>query len=172
MSDAPLWLRGPVSDVPHELQGVAHGLLETLEEVKEAVKSFSAEKLWIKPFGVASVGFHLQHLSGATDRLFTIARGEELSEKQAANLVAEQRTTRESGDKSLEELVSDYERVVDACLAQLRSTDISTLTESRSVGRRKLPSTAAGLLEHAAQHAYRHTGQIVTTVKIHGAMNT
>ena len=34
------------------------------------------------------------------------------------------------------------------------------------VGRDRLPSTVRGLLFHAAEHAQRHTGQIVTTVRI------
>lgn len=51
---------------------------------------------------MTSVGFHLQHLPGEPDRLFTYTRGEELSEAQKADLIAEQRTTKESGIKSLE----------------------------------------------------------------------
>ena len=34
------------------------------------------------------------------------------------------------------------------------------------VGRAGLPSTVRGLLFHAAEHAQRHAGQIVTTAKI------
>jgi uncharacterized damage-inducible protein DinB len=33
-------------------------------------------------------------------------------------------------------------------------------------GRARLPSTVLGLLFHAAEHASRHTGQIVTTSKL------
>jgi hypothetical protein len=34
------------------------------------------------------------------------------------------------------------------------------------VGRAQLPSTTLGLLVHAAEHATRHVGQIITTAKI------
>jgi uncharacterized damage-inducible protein DinB len=40
------------------------------------------------------------------------------------------------------------------------------LLEFRGVGRAQLPSNVLGLLFHAAEHASRHTGQVVTTAKI------
>ena len=42
-----------------------------------------------KPAGLASVVFHLQHLSGVLDRLFTYARGEQLSKLQLEYLAGE-----------------------------------------------------------------------------------
>ena len=50
-------------------------------------------------------------------------------------------------------------------LAQLAATPESSLTDPRTVGRAKLPSTVLGLLFHAAEHASRHTGQVVTTAR-------
>src|SRR5581483_4427112 len=44
---------------------------------------------WERPAGVASPGFHLQHLSGVLDRLFTYARGEGLDQAQLEALKAE-----------------------------------------------------------------------------------
>ena len=35
-----------------------------------------------------------------------------------------------------------------------------------AVDRDRLPSTVLGLLSHAAEHATRHTGQALTTLKI------
>jgi uncharacterized damage-inducible protein DinB len=55
--------------------------------------------------------------------------------------------------------------MVDRALAQLAATSEATLLEARSVGRAQLPSTILGLLFHAAEHASRHTGQVVTTAK-------
>ena len=39
---------------------------------------FPPSLLWTRPAGLASVGFHLQHIAGVIDRLFTYARGEAL----------------------------------------------------------------------------------------------
>src|SRR5438067_404087 len=84
-----VWLRGPLPDVPALLQPVAHALLQACEEVAAAMEDFSEERLWERPAGVASVGFHLQHLAGVVDRLFTYARGESLNEDQMRALAAE-----------------------------------------------------------------------------------
>ena len=73
-----VWLRGPVAGVPPPLQPVAHALLQAREEVEGLMQDFPEPKLWEKPAGVASVGFHLQHFAGVLSRLFTYARGESL----------------------------------------------------------------------------------------------
>jgi hypothetical protein len=82
------WLRGPVEGVPPLLQPVAHALLQAAEEVDALLDDFPEERLWERPAGAASAGFHLQHLRGVVDRLFTYARGEALS---AAGSAAEGR---------------------------------------------------------------------------------
>jgi uncharacterized damage-inducible protein DinB len=158
-----VWLRGPLPDIPPLLQPVAHALLQAREEVVAEMAGFPEERLWERPGGVASVGFHLQHLSGVLDRLFTYARGKGLDEAQARWLAAE--GTAESGAGS-RELVRAFERQVDLALEQLRNTNERTLTEYRAVGRAQLPSTVLGLLVHAAEHTQRHVGQLLVTVRV------
>src|SRR6476660_1951960 len=84
-----VWLRGPLPDVPALLQPVAHALLQAREEVVALMAGFPEQRLWARPAGVASVGFHLQHLAGTLDRLFTYARGESLTEDQTGALARE-----------------------------------------------------------------------------------
>lgn len=79
-----VWLRGPIPDIPALLQPAAQALLQAREDVHKYTKDFPEALLWEKPDGRASVGFHLQHLSGVLDRMLTYARGESLSEKQFA----------------------------------------------------------------------------------------
>ena len=123
-----------------------------------------AELLWTKCQGAASIGFHLRHLAGATDRLLTYARGETLNAAQKAALVAEQAPGDPPPDAAT--LIEGWRRAVDRAIAQLAATPESVLLEFRGVGRAQLPSSVLGLLFHAAEHASRHTGQVVTTVKI------
>ena len=66
-----VWLRGPVPGVPPPLQPVAHALLQAREEIEAMMQGFPEHKLWERPAGVASVGFHLQHFSGVLSRLFS-----------------------------------------------------------------------------------------------------
>ena len=76
------WLRGPIEGVPPLLMPVAHALVQAVEDLESAVAPLSADQLWVRPSGVASVGFHLRHIAGVVDRLFTYARGETLGREQ------------------------------------------------------------------------------------------
>jgi len=76
------WLRGPIPGYPPLLQPVVHALLQARDEVNVLMDGFPDEKLWERPAGAASVGFHLRHLTGVLDRLLTYARGEVLTAGQ------------------------------------------------------------------------------------------
>ena len=159
-----VWLRGPVTGVPAPLQPVAHAVLQAQEEVRALVQGFPDSLLWTKPAGVASVGFHLQHIAGVLDRLFTYARGEPLTPSQIDALRREG-TSPQSG-VSVEDLVRAFERAVSAAIEQLRATQEASLAQGREVGRARLPSTVLGLLVHAAEHTQRHVGQLLVTVRV------
>jgi len=159
-----VWLRSPISDVPAELQPVAHGLLRTCEEVEELLARFPDRLLWERPANVASVGFHLQHLSGVIDRLLTYARGGALSPVQLQALASE--AVPSGPDVGGRDLVAALKAQVDRAIDRLRTTDVRTLTEPRGVGRGQLPSTVFGLLSHAAEHAQRHVGQLLVTIRV------
>ncbi len=162
-SEPEVWLRGSVEGVPPLLQPVAHALMQAREEVAVLVDGFPDELLWTRPEGVASVGFHLQHLSGVVDRLFTYARDAALSETQRRALIAEGEP---AAGVTATDLAEAFGRRVDDALAQLRATDERTLTDHRAVGRKQLPSTIQGLLFHAAEHSQRHVGQLLVTVRV------
>jgi len=156
-----VWLRGPLDKISPLLQPVAHALLQAREEVAEMMSGFPEKLLWLRVAGLASPGFHLQHLSGVLDRLFTYARGEQLSEQQLEYLTNE----KEFRGLGLDDLVEKFNRQVDTSLKQLEQTDENTLTDTRGVGRKQIPSTTIGLLVHTAEHTMRHTGQLLVTVK-------
>jgi uncharacterized damage-inducible protein DinB len=161
-----VWLRGPIPEIPQLLQPVAHALLQATEEVEHAIATFDSIYLWDKPYGMASVGFHLQHLSGVLDRLFTYARGESLSTLQLKAL--QQEGSAPSTDTTAGQLVVAFQEQVQHALKQLQETDEKRLTEHRSVGRQQLSSTVLGLLFHAAEHTQRHVGQLLVTAKAVG----
>jgi uncharacterized damage-inducible protein DinB len=161
-----VWLRGPIPAIPPLLQPVAHALLQAREEVTALVEVLPEGLLWTRPSGVASAGFHLQHLAGVLDRLFTYARGEPLSEEQFAALSAEAEPDDHADAASLS---ARFSVQVDRALDQLRATDPDSLTAARGVGRAQLPSTVLGLLVHAAEHTQRHVGQLLVTVRVQQA---
>ena len=159
-----VWLRGPLPDLSPLLQPVGHALLQAREEVENFMRGFPEELIWERPAGVASVAYHLQHLAGILDRLFTYARGEALTEQQLAYLYAEGKPT--AADGQVEELVQQFHQQVDKALEQLRQTNEQQLTEVRRVGRAQVESTMLGLLFHAAEHSMRHVGQLLVTARV------
>jgi uncharacterized damage-inducible protein DinB len=157
-----VWLRGPLAGVPPLLQPAAHALLQAVEEVRAILTGFPASQLWERPAGVASIGFHLQHLAGVVHRMGTYAQGQPLDAAQLAALGSE---CLDQG-LSLEQLISAWENRVTALVEQMRTTDETTLTDFRAVGRKGLPSTVIGLLFHAAEHSQRHLGQLLVTARL------
>jgi len=160
-----VWLRGPIEGVPPTVQPIAHALLQSVEEVDRLVAGLPDAVLWTRPGGVASAGFHLQHLSGVLDRLFTYARGEALSESQRDALRREGDSSA-AGDADAAVLAERFRAQVEVAISQLRATSEAALSEPRSVGRARLPSTVLGLLAHAAEHTQRHVGQLLVTVRV------
>lgn len=158
------WLRGPVDGIPPVLQPAAHALLQSREEVEALMEDFPEEYLWSRPGGVASVGFHLQHLRGVVDRLFTYAKGEGLSSTQMKELLTEKEA--DLPGVQVADLVQAYHERVDQALEELRSIDEESVFDHRGVGRKQLPSNVLGLIFHAAEHAQRHTGQLLVTARV------
>jgi hypothetical protein len=156
-----VWLRRPSPEYAPVLMPIAHALLQAREDVERVATEATAEELWQRPGGAASAGYHLQHLAGSLDRLFTYARGQPLNEAQRTALLQEG-TPGAPGS----ELVPAVLNQIDRALEQLRHTAVESLSAAREVGRAKLPSTAMGLLFHAAEHTSRHAGQLITTLKV------
>jgi len=89
VAETEWWQRGPVDGVPAVLQPVAHILLQVRESVGEVVEGLTEEQWNARPEGVASPAFHVRHMTGVIDRLFTYARGQALSAEQFAALKLE-----------------------------------------------------------------------------------
>lgn len=164
MSQPEPWMRGPIPGIPLLLMPAAHALLMAREDLEHVLAGIAPDELWARPGGAASAGFHAMHMAGSLDRLYTYARGEQLSDEQLRVLEAE------SGPPDLApsaaEVLGYVHAALDRALDQLRATDEATLLEPREVGRKRLPSNVIGLLFHGAEHTQRHFGQLVTTAKI------
>ena len=164
MTSPEAWLRGPIDGVPAVLQPVAHALIQAREETRRLLENFPAELLWSRPAGLASVGFHLQHISGVVDRLFTYARGESLSREQQETLAREGKQSEARG--GVDAMLDAFDAQVERALDHLREIDPAALSEARAVGQKRLPSTVMGLLFHAAEHVQRHVGQLLVTTRV------
>jgi hypothetical protein len=156
--------RGPLPDITPMLQPVAHALLQAREEVNEYMHEFPSALLWQRPAGMASVGFHLQHLSGVLDRVFTYAKADALNAFQFEQLEEEGKDA--AHGYTTKELVARFDKQVDLALQQIKETDPAILAEYRGIGRAGLPSTVIGLLVHGAEHTMRHVGQLMVTAAV------
>ena len=163
MANTEWWQRGPIEGVPAVLQPVAHILLQVRESVAEMVPGLSEDEWNRRPAGVASAAFHVRHITGVIDRLFTYARGQALSAEQLAAIQLE------GGPLAIGDVARVLETLsnqVDAAIAELKTVDVTTLGDFRGVGRAQLPSTVIGCLVHGAEHAMRHVGQLSVTIRV------
>ena len=158
-----VWQRGPIADMPDLLQPVAHTLLQAKEEVNLMVTNFQDNLLWQSPEGMATAGFHLQHLSGVLDRVFTYARADKLSLVQIAFLEEEKNPPKQN--LSIQILVDRFNNQIENAVFQLQNTNPDNLIDLRTVGRKMIATTLIGLLFHAAEHTMRHVGQLMVTIK-------
>lgn len=158
-----VWMRGPIAGLIPLLQPVAHAILQAREEVNLKMIDFPNELIWERPSAVASVAFHLQHLSGVLDRLFAYANNQILNEDQLELLALESDSTQ---FLTIKGLLTRFNNQVNKALTQLKNIEEKTLLEPRGVGRKQIPTNQLGLLFHAAEHTQRHVGQLLVTIKI------
>ncbi len=163
MANTEWWQRGPIDGVPALLQPVAHILLQVRESVDELVGNLRQSEWNARPAGVASAAFHVRHITGVVDRLFTYARGEALSEGQFAALRGE---GEHLSSEDVQRVLDALHARIDTAVAELRTIDVATLGDFRAVGRARLPSTVIGCLVHGAEHAMRHVGQLSVTTRV------
>ena len=166
MTQPEVWLRGPVAHVPALLQPAAHALLQAVEDVDRVVAKISHEDLWRRPGPAASLGFHLKHLSGATERLTSYAAGRPLSPAEREWLAVEAMEGAPEGDAAA--LGLRFWTAVQGAINEMAGFPEARLTEARAIGRAQLPTTAIGCFFHAGEHAARHAGQLITTAKLLG----
>ena len=167
MSTTPqpeVWMRGPIEGIDPLMMPIAHALVQVREDLEQLVSQVPVDQVWTRPGGAASVGFHIRHLGGALDRLFTYARGDGLTDAQKNALRAESGSG--NPPAALADVVHETSATIERALEQLRQTSPDRLLDHRGIGRAQLPSNVLGLLFHAAEHSTRHAGQAITTVKI------
>lgn len=163
MANTEWWQRGPVEGVPSVLQPVAHILLQVRESIGEMIAGLTEDEWNQRPAGVASAAFHVRHITGVIDRLFTYARGQALSPEQLSAIQSEGSRLAAS---DVAGTLNSLSRRVDAAIEELKAVDVTTLADFRGVGRAQLPSTVIGCLVHGAEHAMRHVGQLSVTVRV------
>lgn len=144
-------------------------ILYTFQQAREDLRKYTERlttgQIWATPHGFGSVGFHIRHIAGSTDRLMSYLEGRELTPGQMAFLRGEEQPGSESS-QSREELLAMMEAAFQRAETTVRALDPAILTEPRWVGRKRLPTTVIGLLTHIAEHIQRHIGQAISAAKL------
>jgi uncharacterized damage-inducible protein DinB len=160
------WLRGPIPGLHPLIAPVLYSFQQAREDLAKYMEGLGPEQLWARPHGFGSVAFHVRHIGGSTERLLTYLEGREITPEQMAALEAEQAPGYLSG----EELLAELDRKLANAESVVRSIDSTALSEPRWVGRKRLPTTVAGLLVHVAEHTQRHVGQAISAAKLAAAL--
>jgi uncharacterized damage-inducible protein DinB len=154
-------MRGPIPGIHTFIAPLFYSFQMAREDLAKYTAGLTAEQIWSTPHGFGSVGFHLRHIAGSTDRLMTYVAGDQLSDAQMAALKTEKEpgATREMLLAAMNEA---FERAEEAA----RSLEPDRLADPRGVGRKQLPTTVVGLLVHLAEHTQRHVGQAISAAKL------
>ena len=153
------WLRGTLSDRPVVQRALLHSLQMAQEDMHRWCGALDERELHARPFQLPSIAFQLRHIARSLDRFCTYAEGLPLSQQQLTALAGELDEAGGSLFKELEESLEKTRQRLDAILGQPLDLPVA-------IGRKRLPTTLAGLLIHAAEHTQRHVGQAITTVKV------
>ncbi len=155
-------MRGPIKGVHPLLTPVLYSFQMAREDLEKYTAGLPPARIWAAPHGLASVGFHMLHIAGSTNRLMTYLQGEELTAAQLDAMAAEE----SPGEPSREQLLAALNHAFSDAEAVIRATDPATLGDARTVGRKRLPTTVIGLLTHIAEHTQRHVGQAIVAAKL------
>jgi uncharacterized damage-inducible protein DinB len=154
------WLRGTLVEVEPVRRAVLHALELAGEDVERWAAGLGDAEMFARPAGLPPVAFQLRHMVRSLDRLLTYAEDKQLSNGQLAAL----KTEMEAGTAA--EVIEEVRQGLRRAMERVLAISPVTFAEPRGVGRRRLPTTVAGLLIHCAEHTQRHAGQMVTTVKV------
>ena len=158
-------MRGPIEGVSPLTAPILYTFQHAREDLAKFIEGLAPEQIWATPYGFGSVGFHIRHIGGSTDRLITYIRGEQLTPAQIDFLKGE-KSPGASGNELLQEMDEFFRRAE----VVVRGLDPATLGDAREIGRKKLPSTVNGLLVHTAEHVQRHVGQAISAAKLVGCL--
>jgi hypothetical protein len=120
------WLRGPIPCVDTFIAPLLYSFQMAREDLAKYTAGLTTEQIWATPHGFGSVGFHLRHIAGSTDRLMTYVNGGQLSSDQMAAL----KTEKEPG-ATREELLAAIDQAFENAEAVARAFDPTRLADPR-----------------------------------------
>jgi hypothetical protein len=170
-SNVEPWMSGPIPGVDPFVAPLLYSFQMAREDLALHTAGLTAAQVWATPHGFNSVGFHLRHIAGSTDRLMTYAGDSSGGGQLSADQMAFLRAEKEPGAApealpTRDALLSEMDAAFAKAEAAARALDPARLTDPRGVGRKQLPTTVIGLLVHIAEHTQRHVGQAICAAQL------
>jgi hypothetical protein len=166
LADVEPWLRGPLPGVPLLVAPALHAFAQAREDLAQWTDGLTDAEIWLRPHGLAPVGFHLRHIAGSVERLTTYLRGEQLTPEQLEAIRHEMDHDETNPGLGRSALLDQINEALRQSEQVIRALDPAILEEPRTVGRRRLPTTVIGLVIHLAEHTQRHVGELIVTAKL------
>ena len=161
------WLRGTLSDLPVVQRALLHSLEMAQEDIARWCSGLDDRELHARPFNLPSVAFQVRHIARSLDRFCSYAEGIPLSPEQFTALAGEM-----DANGNRQSIPSEFAESIENTRQRLEGIIRQPLDLAVSIGRKRLPTTLAGLLVHAAEHTQRHVGQAITTAKVMMALRS
>ncbi len=155
------WLRGTLTELPVVQRAVLHSLEMAEEDLTRWCAPLSEQEIHARPFQLPSVAFQLRHIARSLDRFCCYAQGIPLNAEQLAALAAEMEPVGSNAS-----IFEEFKASLALTRERLNVIIRQPLETPVAIGRKRLPTTLAGLLVHAAEHTQRHVGQAITTAKV------
>src|SRR6266705_2959363 len=80
LAEVEPWMRGPLPGIHTLVAPLFYSFQMAREDLAKYTEGLTPDQLWATPHGFGSVGFHLRHIAGSTDRLMTYVEGGQLSD--------------------------------------------------------------------------------------------
>jgi len=154
-------MRGPIPGIEPLVMPVFYSFAMVREDLAKFTTGVNEEDVWRQVGTLPTLGFHLRHIAGSSDRLTTYLMAGELTAEQLAYMKAEG-----VPGATIEELLAGVDAGLRSVEDRIRTINPATIHEARYIGRKRLPTTVLGLLVHIAEHTQRHLGQAITTAKL------
>ncbi len=155
------WMRGIIAGVDPVVGHLIRATEQIREDTATAIGDLTPAQIWAKPHGMTSVGFHVKHLAGSTERLSAYLAGQQLTPKQLAAIDAEG-----VGAETAAELLAAVEVALERYLELVRRLSPKDFDVVREIGRKRYQTTAISVAIHIVEHAQRHIGGMIAAAKL------
>ena len=154
-------MRGIVAGVDPVIGHLLRAAEHIREDTAATIGDLAPAQIWATPHGMTSVGFHVKHLAGSTERLSTYLAGQQLTPQQLAAIDKEG-----AGEETAAELLTTVDAALDRYRELVRNLSPKEFDAVREIGRKRYQTTAISVAIHIAEHAQRHIGGLIAAAKL------